>query len=86
MTMESVLKKLESRIEEFVGAYGATTARVSELEAKVKDLEKQLSESSELVAKIESLEAQRAELGQRLERVLGKIDEALADAAAGTKT
>jgi chromosome segregation ATPase len=84
--MESVLKKLESRIEEFVGAYGATTARVSELEAKVKDMEKQLSGSSELVAKITSLEAQRDQLGQRLEKVLGKIDDALADAAAGTKT
>ncbi len=83
--MESVLKKLESRIEEFVGAYGATTARVSELEAKVKDMEKQLSDSSELVAKITSLETQRDQLGQRLEKVLGKIDDALADAAKGTK-
>jgi uncharacterized protein involved in exopolysaccharide biosynthesis len=83
--MESVLKKLESRIEEFVGAYGATTARVSELEAKVKDMEKQLSDSSELVAKITSLEAQRDQLGQRLEKVLGKIDDALADAAKGAK-
>jgi chromosome segregation ATPase len=83
--MESVLKKLESRIEEFVGAYGATTARVSELEAKVSDMEKQLSDSSELVEKIKSLEAQRDELGQRLEKVLGRIDDALADAAGGSK-
>jgi chaperonin cofactor prefoldin len=83
--MESVLKKLESRIEEFVGAYGATTARVSELEAKVSDMEKQLSDSSELVEKIKSLEAQRDELGQRLEKVLGRIDDALADAAEGRK-
>jgi chaperonin cofactor prefoldin len=85
MTMESVLKKLESRIEEFVGAYGATTARVSELEAKVKDMERQLADSSELVEKIASLEAQRDELGQRLEKVLGRIDDALADAADGGK-
>jgi chromosome segregation ATPase len=85
MTMESVLKKLESRIEEFVGAYGATTARVSELEAKVKDMERQLADSSELVEKIASLEAQRDELGQRLEKVLGRIDDALADAADGSK-
>ena len=83
MKMESVLKKLESRIEEFVGAYGATTARVSELEAKVKDMEKQLSDNSELVEKIKSLETQRDELGRRLEKVLGRIDDALADAAEG---
>ena len=83
MKMESVLKKLESRIEEFVGAYGATTARVSDLEAKVKDMEKQLSDNSELVEKIKSLETQRDELGQRLEKVLGRIDDALADAAEG---
>jgi uncharacterized protein involved in exopolysaccharide biosynthesis len=85
MTMESVLKKLESRIEEFVGAYGATTARVSELEAKVKDMESQLSDSSELAGKIASLEAQREELSQRLEKVLGRIDDALADTAGDTK-
>ena len=83
--MESVLKKLESRIEEFVGAYGATTARVSELETKVKDMEKQLSDNSDLVEKIKSLEAQRDELGQRLEKVLGRIDDALADVAEGSK-
>lgn len=83
MKMESVLKKLESRIEEFVGAYGATTARVSELEAMVKDMDKQLSDNSELVEKIKSLETQRDELGQRLEKVLGRIDDALADAAEG---
>ena len=33
-----VLKKLESKIEEFVEAYGAATERVSELEGRVPGL------------------------------------------------
>ncbi len=84
MTMESILKKLESRIEEFVGAYGATTARVSELEAKVKKLEKQISNSKEMTEKLASFEKQRDELGQRLEKVLTKIDGALESAPSGS--
>jgi len=83
--MESILKKLESRIEEFVGAYGATAARVSELEAKVKELEKQIGDNRTLTEKLAVLEKQRDQLGRRLEKVLTTIDDALSDTADGSK-
>lgn len=80
MALESVLKKLESRIEEFVEAHQTATARVAELEARVAELEEQLGGAGELDEKVAQLEAQREELGARLEKVLEALDGALASA------
>jgi DNA anti-recombination protein RmuC len=80
MTMESVLKKLESRIEEFVDAHRAGTERISELEAKLEELESKMAASADLSDKIQLLEAQREQLSKRLENVLATIDEALGEA------
>jgi chromosome segregation ATPase len=77
MTMESVLKKLESRIEEFVEAHTTNTTRISELEAEVAELEGKLAAGSDLADKVQLLEAQRDQLAQRLEKVLATIDGAL---------
>ena len=81
MAMESVLKDLESRIEELVEAYrGAVTrseeleAKVAELEAEVTDLDSKLSSSSDANDKVTDLEQQRDELATRLEKVVGLID------------
>jgi len=80
MSLDSVLKKLESRIEEFVEAHHQATARIAELEGRIKELEAQLGGSGELEAKVAKLEAQRGELADRLGKVLGTLDKALASA------
>jgi chromosome segregation ATPase len=80
MAMESVLKKLESKVEEFVEAHRVAAARVSELEARVAELEGQLEDSSKLTDKIKDLEASRSQLSERLEKVLETIDGALGKA------
>jgi len=77
MSMDSVLKKLESRIEEFTQAHKKATDRVAELEARVEELEGEVGGSQDLTKKVEDLEAQRAEMADRLEKVLGAIDSAL---------
>lgn len=81
MAMESVLKQLESRIEELVEAYSVAVSTSAELETRVGDLETeiaelktQLSGQSEAGERVASLEKQRDELAARLERVLGLID------------
>ena len=81
MAMESVLKDLESRIEELVEAYrGAVTrseeleAKVAELEAEVTELDSKLSSSTTANDKVTDLEQQRDELATRLEKVVGLID------------
>lgn len=81
MAMESVLKQLESRIEELVEAYSGAVTRSAELEGKVGDLDNeitelkaQLSGQSEAGERVASLEKQRDELAARLEKVLGLID------------
>jgi len=73
MSLDSVLKKLESRIEEFVEAHQTATARIAELEG-------QLGGSGELEAKIAKLESQREELAERLGKVLGVLDKARSSA------
>jgi chromosome segregation ATPase len=86
MSMDSVLKRLESRIEELVAAYRTATERVAELEAQVAGLEQRAADGSELEQRTTELEAQRDRLAERLEGVLGLIDEALRasdDGAAG---
>ncbi len=77
MAMDAILKKLESRIEEFAQAHKKANARVVELEARVEELEAQLGGSDDLDEKVRELEAQRADLADRLESVLGVIDSAL---------
>jgi chromosome segregation ATPase len=81
MSLDSVLKKLESRIEEFVEAHGKATARIVELEGRIKELEGQLGGSGELEAKVAKLESQRGELAERLGKVLGALDKALSSAS-----
>lgn len=81
MAMESVLKQLESRIEELVEAYTAAVSRsaeledrVGELETEITDLKTQLSGQTEAGDRVAALELQRDELAARLEKVLGLID------------
>ena len=81
MAMESVLKQLESRIEELVEAYSSAVLRSAELETRVGDLETEaaelktrLSSESEAGEQVALLEQQRDELAARLEKVLGLID------------
>jgi FtsZ-binding cell division protein ZapB len=79
MTMDSVLKKLESKIEEFVQTHHKATERIAELEARVAELEEQTGSNAELDEKVKQLESQRGEMVDRLEKVLGVIDSALDD-------
>jgi chromosome segregation ATPase len=88
MAMESILKELESRIEELVDAHGGAVARSTELEEKVTELETKLAEAEDKLTsqskdgdRITELETQRSELGARLEKVLELVDGALAKAA-----
>ena len=81
MTMESVLKQLETRIEELVESYRDAVARSAELETKVDEsaleideLKTQLAGSTNANERVESLERERDELAARLEKVLGLID------------
>lgn len=77
MSMDSVLKRLESRIEELVAAYRRSTERLSELEAQVAELEARAVADGDLARKASELETQRDRLAERLESVLGVIDDAL---------
>jgi septal ring factor EnvC (AmiA/AmiB activator) len=77
MPMESILKKLEGRIEEFVRAHEQATARVAELESRVAELEAQLADSSADTERLRGLEEQRDDLAERLGKVLETIDSAL---------
>jgi chromosome segregation ATPase len=81
MSLDSVLKKLESRIEEFVEAHQKAAARIAELEGRIQELEGRLGGSGELEAKVAKLESQREELAERLGKVLGVLDKALASTA-----
>ena len=76
--MDSVLKQLESRIEELIEAYGETKKRENDLAARVKELESQVASGTDLGEKVAGLEKQREELTTRLEKVLGLIDGTLA--------
>ena len=77
MAMEQVLDKLEKRIDDLVTAHGNATARVSELETRVIELEAEEAKGTEAADKITALEAQRSDLVTRLETVLKNIDKAL---------
>jgi chaperonin cofactor prefoldin len=74
MAMDTVLKQLESRIEELVKAYQTASANETKLAAQVKELEGKVTAASEAGSRCEALEKQREELGKRLEKVLSLID------------
>ena len=81
MAMESVLKQLETRIEELVESYLGAVTRSTELETKVDECETEINELKSRLAgesdaneRVVSLEKQRDELAVRLEKVLGLID------------
>lgn len=91
MAMESVLKQLETRIEELVESYRGAIARSAELEAKVGECELEIGElktklagSTDANERVESLERERDELAARLEKVLGLIDNVLGEGATST--
>ena len=77
MALDSVLKQLETKIEELVAAYGETTAREQELAAKLEQAESRLTDDAEAKERITALEKQRDELTTRLEKVLERIDSTL---------
>lgn len=77
MSMDAVLKQLESRIEELLAAYNKATARETELAGRVEELEAQVATGSEAGERVTALEKQRDELAERLEKVLALIDGAL---------
>ncbi len=74
MSMDAVLKQLESRIEEMVEAYSGARKREAELVSRVQELESQVTSGSEAGERVAALEKQRDELGKRLEKVLTLID------------
>jgi septal ring factor EnvC (AmiA/AmiB activator) len=89
MAMETVLKQLESRIEELVGSYRDAIDRTAELETRIGELEAErdtlqakLIDSSQTGDRLAELEQQRDALAGRLEAVLGVIDDALSGATA----
>ena len=77
MTMESVLKQLETKIDEFVKVHDRATAKTKKLEARVAELEKELESSTVADERIEELEKQRDDMAERLEKVLSHIDAAM---------
>jgi chromosome segregation ATPase len=86
MAMESVLKQLETRIEELVESYRDAVTRSTELEAKldvcateIDELKTELAGSSSANERVETLERERDELAARLEKVLGLIDGVLGE-------
>jgi hypothetical protein len=78
MAMDTVLKQLESKIEELVKAYQKVSENEARLTAKVGELEKKAASDSEMSSRCKALEEQRDELGKRLEKVLALIDDTLA--------
>jgi predicted nucleic acid-binding Zn-ribbon protein len=77
MSMETVLKQLESKIDELVGAYTVARGRTEELERRVAELEGRLSALAEVEERANAMEAQRRELAERLHRVVTTVDRAL---------
>lgn len=77
MAMDTVLKQLESKIEELVKAYRKVSKSEAELTVKVKELEAKAASDTEMSSRCETLEKQRDELGKRLEKVLTLIDDTL---------
>lgn len=83
MAMESILERLESRIDQLVEAHDSVRARAAELEQRVEELEQELEARGDVSEHAAELESQREALAERLEKVLGRIDEALDQAEGG---
>jgi chaperonin cofactor prefoldin len=79
MAMDTVLKQLESRIEELVKAYQTATKNEAKLVSRIAELEKTAASDAELSSRCKALEEQRDELGKRLEKVLSLIDTTLSN-------
>lgn len=77
MAMDTVLKQLETKIEELLKSYQATKKNEIKLAARVEELEGKIASNSEMSARCKALEEQRDELGKRLEKVLSLIDATL---------
>lgn len=77
MAMDTVLKQLETKIEELLKSYQATKKNEIKLAARVEELEGKIASNSEMSARCKALEEQRDELGKRLEKVLSLIDSTL---------
>lgn len=77
MAMDTVLKQLESKIEELVKAYRKVSKSEAELTVKVEELEAKAASDTEMSSRCRTLEKQRDELGKRLEKVLTLIDDTL---------
>ena len=77
MAMDTVLSTLESKIEELIKAHDEARTSRNELQAKVEQLETQLSESGELTDRVAELEKQRSDLATRLEKVLEQVNATL---------
>jgi FtsZ-binding cell division protein ZapB len=77
MPMETVLQKLEAKVEEFIEAHQKAASRVEELEARVAELEGQVDQAGAADSRIEELETQRDQMAERLEKVLAHIDSVL---------
>jgi septation ring formation regulator EzrA len=81
MSLESVLKQLESRIEEFTRVHAQLRDRVTELESRLADVEGQAEARQAEVERLEGIDRQREELAGRLEALLETVDGALAATA-----
>jgi uncharacterized protein involved in exopolysaccharide biosynthesis len=79
MAMDTVMKKLESKVEALLEVYRDAMTREAELQAKLAELEKKTKSDADYEKRIGELERQRDELAARLEKVLDQIDSALAD-------
>lgn len=77
MAMDTVLKQLETKVEELLKSYQATRKNEIKLAARVEELEGKVASDSEMSARCKALEEQRDALGTRLEKVLSLIDSTL---------
>jgi chaperonin cofactor prefoldin len=77
MAMDTVLKQLETKIEELLKSYQAARKNETKLAARVEELEGKVASDSEMTARCKALEEQRDALGTRLEKVLSLIDSTL---------
>jgi chaperonin cofactor prefoldin len=77
MAMDTVLKQLESKIEDLVKAYQKAAKNEATLTARIEELEAKAATDSDMTSRCKALEKQRDDLGKRLEKVLSLIDDTL---------
>ncbi len=83
MALESVLEKLEAKIEELLDLYSKSQERAEALDARVADLEQELEQArteknSAAEEKQRLLEEQKKSMAERLEKTIALIDGVLA--------